>query len=586
MYKFALYSFVFLTMFACTQTQTDRLVISLETGWKFKPGDSLLWAEPGFDDSSWDTIAVGRPWERSGYNYNGIAWYRKVVLIPDSLKTSLFADYPFVSLELGTIDDANEVYFNGKLIGTTGDMSRRNDLDYSLERKYLIASDQVLWGRENTIAVRVADHSGNGGMTNGPHQLSTAIWSDFYSLSAVFPSATEQVFSADQTTAYWSVKVSNSSSRNFKGQLIARVSTDQHKRLTETSKTIVIASGKDVSVDFDFEFPSPGFYELDLALVHPKFSDTLLLREYMGYTPDSIESSLSRPADFADYWQRAKSELKTVRPDFKMTRVDSLSSPTIEVYEVSMRSWGNARVGGWYSLPRNSKGKLPVLVRMIGYSGSNQPILDRPDFAALSFNIRGHGNSCQDVNPGFPGYIAHNIHDKETYIYKGAFMDCVRAIDFICSRPEADTSRIAVYGGSQGGALSFATAALDSRVDLCAPHIPFLSDFRTYFKIAHFPKNEIEGYMAAHPELKWEQVYATLDYIDIKNLTPWITCPVLMGVGLRDQVCPPVTNFAGYNNLGEVEKEWHVFAKYGHAVPDSQHEYELQWIMKHFGMDR
>ena len=58
-------------------------------------------------------------------------------------------------------------------------------------------------------------------------------------------------------------------------------------------------------------------------------------------------------------------------------------------------------------------------------------------------------------------------------------------IDFLCSRPEVDVSRIAVEGASQGGALTFATAALNNdRIAVCAPQVPFLSDFRDYFKVA------------------------------------------------------------------------------------------------------
>ncbi len=75
-------------------------------------------------------------------------------------------------------------------------------------------------------------------------------------------------------------------------------------------------------------------------------------------------------------------------------------------------------------------------------------------------------------------------------------------LTFSYSRAEVDTSRVAVEGGSQGGALSFATAALDNeRIDLCVPHVPFLSDFRDYFKVATWPGNEFFTYFNEHPEI-------------------------------------------------------------------------------------
>jgi cephalosporin-C deacetylase-like acetyl esterase len=122
-------------------------------------------------------------------------------------------------------------------------------------------------------------------------------------------------------------------------------------------------------------------------------------------------------------------------------------------------------------------------------------------------------------------------------------MDCIRAVDFLFSREEVDKTRVAVEGGSQGGALSFATAALDNqRISLCVPAVPFLSDFRDYVRLAGWPTGELMQYMASRPDLAEEDVFRTLSYIDIKNLAPWIKSPVLMSVGLRDVTCPPHIN--------------------------------------------
>jgi cephalosporin-C deacetylase-like acetyl esterase len=205
------------------------------------------------------------------------------------------------------------------------------------------------------------------------------------------------------------------------------------------------------------------------------------------------------------------------------------------------------------------------------------------DFVVFSLNIRGHGNSQDDVNPGFPGYLLSGIENKNQYIYRGAYMDCIRAMDFLVSRPEVDAKRIAVEGGSQGGALSFAAAALDKRVAICAPDIPFLSDFRHYFKVANWPGGEFKEYMQQHPDKKWEEVYTVLDYIDIKNLAPWIKVPVLMGVGLLDPVCPPTINFAAFNNIA-ASKEFRVYPRNEHSTPAEHYKLKMSWIRKHFGM--
>lgn len=53
---------------------------------------------------------------------------------------------------------------------------------------------------------------------------------------------------------------------------------------------------------------------------------------------------------------------------------------------------------------------------------------------------------------------------------------------------DVDQNRIAIWGGSQGGGFAFATAALDSRVDMCVADIPFLCDWHNYFKLTKWPE--------------------------------------------------------------------------------------------------
>jgi cephalosporin-C deacetylase len=62
-----------------------------------------------------------------------------------------------------------------------------------------------------------------------------------------------------------------------------------------------------------------------------------------------------------------------------------------------------------------------------------------------------------------------------------------------------------------------------------------------------------------------EQLYKTLSYFDIKNLAGWIKCPVLMGAGLQDPVCPPHTNFSGYNLITS-PKEFIIYPNKEHTV--------------------
>jgi Acetyl esterase (deacetylase) len=76
------------------------------------------------------------------------------------------------------------------------------------------------------------------------------------------------------------------------------------------------------------------------------------------------------------------------------------------------------------------------------------------------------------------------------------------------------------------------------------------------------------------------QLYELLSYFDIKNLAGWIKCPVIMASGLQDEVCPPHTNFSGYNRIN-TEKEYHIYPTYGHDVPSVWWNIRMNFFKNH-----
>ena len=163
---------------------------------------------------------------------------------------------------------------------------------------------------------------------------------------------------------------------------------------------------------------------------------------------------------------------------------------------------------------------------------------------------------------------------KEAYYYRGAYLDCVRAVDYLCSRDDVDQERIVVWGASQGGGLAFATAALDGRVDLCISDIPWLCDWENYLALAG--KNddeEIQAWLNAKESRTTESTLRTLSYFDTMNMADKIQCPTLMGVGLQDSICPPATSFATFNRI-TAERDYRIYEKSGHGL-SAEH---YRWI--------
>jgi hypothetical protein len=138
------------------------LIQSLRGGWSFSIGINNDWISPKFNDSGWETIKVPSPWEDQGFNgYNGYAFYRKKISFSSSLKGRM------LYLNMGYIDDVDEVYLNGRKIGSSGGFPPHFVTAYNAERIYYIPEEYINFDGMNVIAVKVYDSYEAGGIVGG-----------------------------------------------------------------------------------------------------------------------------------------------------------------------------------------------------------------------------------------------------------------------------------------------------------------------------------------------------------------------------------------------------------------------------------
>jgi len=144
------------------QAEDWQRLINLKGFWKFGIGDDIARAKPNYNDQDWETVSVPSSWENEGFNgYNGYAWYRKSFLVPTTLKDRT------ITLRLGRIDDVDEVYLNGHLIGSTGTFPPDYNTAYFAWREYHVPQKYLNLGSENVIAIRVYDSEMEGGIIEG-----------------------------------------------------------------------------------------------------------------------------------------------------------------------------------------------------------------------------------------------------------------------------------------------------------------------------------------------------------------------------------------------------------------------------------
>jgi hypothetical protein len=148
-------------LLAISTSAQERPIVDLRGQWKFNIGDKPFWKDENFDDEEWQNIFTPSTWENEGFSgYDGFAWYRKTFDFPSNQQDK------YLILDLGYIDDTDEVYLNGRLIGLGGSMPPNFRTAYNSRRKYTIPSN-LLRDRGNVIAVRVYDQTLEGGIING-----------------------------------------------------------------------------------------------------------------------------------------------------------------------------------------------------------------------------------------------------------------------------------------------------------------------------------------------------------------------------------------------------------------------------------
>ena len=365
----------------------------------------------------------------------------------------------------------------------------------------------------------------------------------------------------------------NLTDSRIKGNATVKILTDLGAEVLKRSLKFDVEPGGALKEEMKFSL-KPGFYKVQLFKGAAKEGNKV--DEFnIGYDAEEVVSTPDPQPDFDNFWKTTLSELASVEPKYSAEPDKSRSGAGRYVYKVTMQSWDNVTIGGWLAIPKDAKeGKCPVRIIYMGYNSEAWcPDAEaKTNWIDFVVSMRGQG-LFKDTNT-YGDWVVSGLADKDTYYYRGAYMDAVRAIDCVCTIPEVDKSEIFAEGGSQGGAFTLAAASLDHRLRAICPDVPFLSDFKDYFNIVPWPGNSVKG-EAAKLGISDPQLYKTLSYFDIKNFTSKITCPVLMAFGLQDGTCPPRTNFAGYNNI-KSEKKYICYPQRGHDVWRESGWYDLK----------
>jgi cephalosporin-C deacetylase len=292
-----------------------------------------------------------------------------------------------------------------------------------------------------------------------------------------------------------------------------------------------------------------------------------------AHNPAEYGTAVVKPGDFDKFWEDVLAQAAKIPLNTTLTPVPLRSTPEVEVFEVHYDSLDHLRIAGWYCRPRGATGPLPAMVFYPGYI--SEPTLPKSyalrGYACFGVAPRGKLRSHAQYNPGYPGLLTHNITDRNTYGYRGFYVDAWRVIDLLDALPEVDGARIGVQGGSQGGALTLLAAAMCPQIAAAAAQAPYLAGMIDAIRLTNsYPYEEINEYLHLHPEAQAD-VEATLAYFDVHNFVDRIRCPIIVNIGLNDDVCPPETGYAVYEKIGSAQKQLYPYAGHGHDSNGYEH---------------
>lgn len=384
----------------------------------------------------------------------------------------------------------------------------------------------------------------------------------------------------------FSLMIENPNDKPVNAVLYVKITTDKGETVKEKEGSIEIkAKSTRINLTTSEEL-DPGFYKITIKL------DKKVIKKNTGFaiSPLKISSPPDMQPDFDSYWAGVKAQLPDITDpaNVELTEIPSKSTSAQKVYLVEMKSVPDGLTGepvtvrGYYLEPQGS-GKYPVIMHFFGYDSTPPGKIScpsgssNPKYAEFYLSNRGqmiNARSADKRSDGINKDFTNTYGDwfafqfgqgKDGWYYRGAFMDCVQAVNFMATRPSSDMKNLFGEGSSQGGAFSYAAAALsDYPFTAIAPCVAFLGDFPDYFEIVSWPGDTAKKNQGSMSDT---EMFKFLSYFDTKNLATRIHAAVIACSGLQDGTCPPHTNTAPFTNLPTEDKEMYYYPQMGHEVP-------------------
>ena len=301
----------------------------------------------------------------------------------------------------------------------------------------------------------------------------------------------------------------------------------------------------------------------------------------VGFSPEKLKPTVKMPDDFHQFWSSNLEKLQNIDLKPTMELLPHKCTKDVKVYHISYRNINGTKMYGILTMPAK-EGKYPAILRFPGAGiGEKGGDITHAAQGAIILEMGIHGIAVNlpssvysDLGNGLlADYPSINLGNRETYYYKRVYLGCVKGIDFLLSLPQCN-GNIGTFGGSQGGALSIVTSALDKRIKASVAYFPAICDVEGY----------CNGRAGGWPHTfklesnRTKEKIEMMRYYDVANFARNLTNPIHFLYGYNDITCAPTSTRSTYNVI-TAPKQLIIGENIGHWTYPDQMETLWNWII-------
>ncbi len=301
----------------------------------------------------------------------------------------------------------------------------------------------------------------------------------------------------------------------------------------------------------------------------------------VGFSPEKLKPTVKMPDDFHQFWSSNLEKLQNIDLKPTMELLPHKCTKDVKVYHISYRNINGTKMYGILTMPAK-EGKYPAILRFPGAGiGEKGGDITHAAQGAIILEMGIHGIAVNlpssvysDLGNGLlADYPSINLGNRDTYYYKRVYLGCVKGIDFLLSLPQCN-GNIGTFGGSQGGALSIVTSALDKRIKASVAYFPAICDVEGY----------CNGRAGGWPHTfklesnRTKEKIEMMRYYDVANFARNLTNPIHFLYGYNDITCAPTSTRSTYNII-TAPKQLIIGENIGHWTYPDQMETLWNWII-------